>query len=240
MRISGTAATASWSAGRSPHRKTCPGPPPPSLRTVCTSGTPESPIARWTAPNVADVTLASTTRHPARMSQRASDAPVTGLVASSAISSRTGRPCSPPSALSSSTAITARFSQATANTAPGPDLLVSRPIRYSSSSAGWQAGQPRRRSSHSTPRSSISALTLTLVDSAPAWSRRTRSRPRQGWSSAIMICRGGASDATLPRTSTAAWPTPTGRCSVTADPTASTSQSAAKTQPAPCGAPNRP
>ncbi|HET9969733.1 MAG TPA: ATP-binding protein [Streptosporangiaceae bacterium] len=43
----------------------------------------------------------------------------------------------------------------------------------------------------------------------------------------------------LPKMSTAAWLPPTGSGSVTADPTASTSQSAAKTQPAPCRPPNR-
>jgi hypothetical protein len=51
--------------------------------------------------------------------------------------------------------------------------------------------------------------------------------------------RCGMSDTTRPKMSTAAWLPPTGSCSVTADLTASTSQSAAKTQPAPCRAPNR-
>lgn len=32
----------------------------PSLSTVCASGTPESPIARWAAPDVTNVTLVVT------------------------------------------------------------------------------------------------------------------------------------------------------------------------------------
>jgi len=44
---------------------------------------------------VAEVTLASTTRQPARTSHRASAAPVAGSVASSETSSRTWRPCRP-------------------------------------------------------------------------------------------------------------------------------------------------
>jgi hypothetical protein len=165
-----------------------------SLSSVCTCGTPEaqplggrqrrSPTSQWPAlpgiwPGSAGGPL--TRRRP-------------GSFASSATSSGTRRPCRPPSALSSSMAMAARFSQATAKIAPGPDLLLSRPTRYPQPSAGWSAGQPRRHSSHCTPRSSIAALTPTLMELAPARSRRIRSRPRRGWSYCDLPSYGGGND----------------------------------------------
>ena len=53
------------------------------------------------------------------------------------------RPRMPPSALTSSTAIAARFSVAAANTLPGPDLLVSSPRRWSRRVGGLAHGVAR-------------------------------------------------------------------------------------------------
>ncbi len=178
--MKGAAAALSWSAGRSPHRRIWPAPPPPSFSSGWISGTPAAALSRWTAWKVAEVTLAITTRQPDSINCRVSAAPSSGSVASSATRSSTGRPRKPPSVFSSSTAILARFSHATANTAPGPDLLVSSPMRYAYSLRSATAGQPRRRISQPSPSSSSCAKTVTRVCSPGSRSNLIFNVPRHG------------------------------------------------------------
>ena len=143
----------------------------------------------------------------------------------------------PPSALTSSTAIAARFAVAAANTLPGPDLLVSRPRRWSRRSVGSRTRYPRRRMSQRRPSSSRSATTRTRVP-LPSASKRSRSVPRQG-TSRWMSIRPGRPDETRDPPQQLDGGPPSGARSATAAPGASRSHTVSNSQPAPAPAPTR-
>ena len=179
---------------------------------------------------------ATIVRQPPCTSRRASAAPHSGFVPSSPTTSRRVRPRMPPSALTSSTAIAARFAVAAANTLPGPDLLVSSPRRWSRRSVGSRTRYPRRRMSQRRPSSSRSATTRTRVP-LPSGSKRSRSVPRQGTSRWMSIRPGRRMRAIRPSSSTGG--PPSGARSATAAPGASRSHTVSNSQPAPAPAPTR-